>query len=131
MQALVLANCFVAFVVLIRVLLLKNRYTVYYALGTACFLISVAIDGVFWDVDKTDVAVVRIGLFGEVLFYSIGLGLRLRMDQKDRESAQLELIQQLKINEELSESKALELEKMVDHRTEKLTALNCELKVYD
>ena len=131
MQVLIVVNCLIALIVLLRVIRLKNLDTLFYAFGTTCFLISVILDSVFWDVNKTDAIVVRIGLVGEVLFYSVGLGVRLKREQNEKQKVQVELIEQLRVNQELLENRESELEEMVERRTEKLRALNGELKSYD
>ncbi|OJJ22061.1 hypothetical protein BKI52_08460 [marine bacterium AO1-C] len=68
------------------------------------------------------------GVVLEIFIFSLGLSIRFRNDQEEKQRVQQELIGQLKQNEALQENYAKELKQTVDDRTSELQHANKELK---
>jgi len=68
------------------------------------------------------------GVVLEIFIFSLGLSLRFRNDQEEKQRVQHELIGQLKQNEALQENYAKELKQTVEARTSELKQANKELK---
>ena len=99
----------------------------YFAAGTTIFVVSVLLDNGFWNPGSSEAVVTRFGLVGEILFFSVGLGQRIRIINNEKQQTQQELINQLTINEKLIEGRRDELEQKVKQRTKELEAKNTEL----
>ena len=99
----------------------------YFIAGTGIFVISVFLDAGFWDPGSSEAIVARFGLIGEILFFSLGLGQRIKVVEKEKQAAQAELIKQLEINQELTEQRKDELEESIRQRTGELEEKNKEL----
>ncbi len=69
----------------------------------------------------------NVGTIGEILFFSLGLGYRIRLMQKEKENVQGKLISQLKTNEKLKEKVNQELEDKVKERTAEIEQQNEEI----
>lgn len=69
----------------------------------------------------------QVGVIVELAIFSIGLGMKSRLSEKDKQEAQQNLIGQLKENERLQVSINQELERQVQERTKEIQAQNEEL----
>jgi len=69
---------------------------------------------------------VMIALILEVFIFNVGIGVRMVLINKEKQLAQIKLIEQLKINKKIQEENTEELEKKVKYRTEELSQKNNE-----
>ncbi|NJN27447.1 MAG: hypothetical protein HC819_16470 [Cyclobacteriaceae bacterium] len=69
----------------------------------------------------------QIGVIFELIIFNIGLGIKSRHHEREKQSAQLSLIKQLKENERLQATVNVDLEGMVRQRTMEIQAQNEEL----
>jgi len=69
----------------------------------------------------------QVGIVIELIIFSIGLGVKSKNHQKEKQFAQLNLIDQLKENERLQLSINLDLETQVNERTKEIQTQNEEL----
>lgn len=70
----------------------------------------------------------EMGVVGEVLIFSLGLGFRMKQNEVEKRRAKEELIQQLKENEKLQLQINTELEGMVKERTAEIMAQQEEIR---
>jgi signal transduction histidine kinase len=89
-------------------------------------MISLILDLFFKDNLYPDM-IFQIGVIIELTIFSIGLGVKSRTSEMDKQEAQQRLIEQLKENEKLQRSINQELEKQVEERTREIQAQNEEL----
>ncbi|MEQ9423465.1 MAG: response regulator [Cyclobacteriaceae bacterium] len=127
-QSVVVINTIVALISIFVLLKTDNKVAKYFIAGTAIFLIAVFFDATFWNPSSSDASLARFGLLGEILFFSVGLGRRVKIIEREKQTAQLELINQLQINEDLANQKQEELESKILERTAELEKNNDELR---
>jgi len=65
-------------------------------------------------------AFVQVGIVSEILLFSMGLGYRMKLNEKEKQTAQENLIIQLKENESLQRTLNQELEQKVQERTQEI-----------
>ena len=92
--------------------------------GTA--MVSLLLD-LFIKEHKYPDLIFQIGVIVELIIFSIGLGLKSRHHEKEKQKAQQSLIAQLEENERLQLSVNQELEMQVNERTKEIQAQNEEL----
>ena len=92
--------------------------------GTA--MVSLLLDQFSKDNKYPDL-IFQIGVIIELIIFSIGLGVKSRYHEKEKQKAQQSLIEQLKENERLQLSINQELEQQVNERTKEIQAQNEEL----
>jgi len=128
-QALVLTNCGVTVFICYSLykFYIDDLLVRYYLAGTSIFLVCAFGEISFWEPDSSEGVIVKFGLIGEILFYSIGLGQKLKIDERRKRTRQEELISQLKKNEGLAQWQKEELEKIIDSRTRKIKKQNKKL----
>ena len=78
----------------------------------------------FWMPNTSEGMVMKMGLMGEILFFSIGLGQRTEIMEKKKRKGQEAIISQLKKNEGLSQWQKQQLETIIDSRTRKIKKQN-------
>ena len=128
-QVTTLANCAVALFVTIKLFRRNDMLARYFIAGTISFIISVIFDISYWMPSTSEAIVTRFGLIGEILFFSVGLGQKIRVIEREKRKTQYELIKQLKINEKLSRDSQIELEKSIQQRTAELQERNYDLAI--
>lgn len=103
----------------------------YFVLGSFCMLAGgmISVIGNLNSVPPYENAIYyHAGVILEIFIFSLGISLRFRTDQKEKQAAQQELIVQLRQNEELQTNYAQELELTVEERTSELKQKNQELE---
>ena len=103
----------------------------YFVLGSFCMLAGgmISVIGNLNGVPPYENAIYyHAGVVLEIFIFSLGISLRFRTDQKEKQAAQQELIIQLRQNEELQTNYAQELELTVEERTSELKQKNKELE---
>ncbi len=107
-----------------------NRIDKIFLLGSIVLvgtgLISLILDLFFKDNLYPDM-IFQVGVIVELTIFSIGLGVKSKFIEKDKQEAQQGLIEQLKENERLQISANQELEQQVEERTREIQAQNEEL----
>lgn len=126
-QITTLANCMIALVISVQLFYTRDMMARYFVAGTICFLATAIWDSLYWNPSTSEAVVIRLGLIGEILLFSVGLGQKLRLVEKERRNVQYELIKQLKINKQLTEERKEELEVLIKERTFELSERNDEL----
>jgi len=98
----------------------------YFILGTLSLMIGVIVSLVILisgvQINYDSKLFMNIGVLLEVLFFSLGLGVRIELIEKAKQKAKEELIQQLKANELLQIEINFELERKVKERTFEIEA---------
>ncbi|MBK0382578.1 histidine kinase [Pedobacter sp. SD-b] len=109
----------------------------YFLVGVSCYIFSGFLAAFvdyrfqsfqFITLGLNSLNVFQLGILAEVLCFSLAIGYRIRITEKDKNNNQLALINQLQINKQLIESSNLELEQKVNERTQKLIAVNREME---
>ncbi len=88
--------------------------------------ISLVLD-LYFKENKYPDLIFQIGVIIELTIFNIGLGVKSRSNEKEKQQTQLKLIEQLKENERLQLSINQELELQVNERTKEIQAQNEEL----
>lgn len=68
------------------------------------------------------------GVIFEIIFFSLGLGHRMRVNEQQRQEAQAQLIHQLLESEEFQQAYTEDLERKVEERTYQLTLKTRDLE---
>lgn len=106
-----------------------NKIDHIFIVGSA-FLLGSGLIGIliilFFDYQDPDL-IFRIGVFIELIIFNIGLGVKSRYHEKEKQLAQSKLIEQLKENELLQLSVTENLEYQVNERTLEIQSQNEEL----
>lgn len=116
--------------------LLKHRSSLalFFIFGTL-FLAVGTILNLFFLISKIDPGfetyhLMNIGIVGQILFFSLGLGFKVNQIEKSKVIVQKKLIEQLKRNEELKDKVNRELESKIKERTKEIRHKNEELNTY-
>lgn len=106
----------------------KYEMVKYFIYGTTAMVVMVLVDVVLWDPSTSQANFVKYGLLAEIIVFSMGLGQRKKIREKERRKALNKQIDQLRVNESLAQWQKEELEKIIDHRTQKIKKKNKKLK---
>lgn len=106
----------------------KYELVKYYMYGTAAMVVMVLVDLVLWDPSTSQANFVKYGLLAEIVVFSLGLAQRKKIREKERRKELNKQIDQLRVNESLAQWQKEELEKIIDHRTQKIKKKNKKLK---
>ncbi|MEO9805764.1 MAG: response regulator [Reichenbachiella sp.] len=106
----------------------KYEMVKYFIYGTAAMVIMVLIDVILWNPSTSQANFVKYGLLAEIIVFSMGLSQRKKIREKERRKALNKQIDQLRVNESLAQWQKEELEKIIDHRTQKIKKKNKKLK---
>ncbi len=114
------------FVFLIYLSKFRNKLALFFMIGTI-FLVVGSITSIVLLLLKIELGIesqhfMNIGVIGQILFFSLGLGFKIRVLEEEQIKVQDELIVQLMQNEELKEKVNRELEVKVKERTLELEA---------
>ncbi len=113
----------------VRLLLSRNTIARYAAIGSLLLcigLIAAIIDNVYFE--NQDTIYGQIGILAELLIFSVGLGNRIKIVEREKRETQTLLIQQLKENEDFQTRMNKELEQRIHSRTEEVTLRKQELE---
>ncbi|MEM1138111.1 MAG: 7TM diverse intracellular signaling domain-containing protein, partial [Bacteroidota bacterium] len=123
------------FIILISIYKKGSIVVRYFILGTFSLYLGVLLAAIGWSN-----ALVEIGIAGsnsayfiqggavlEILAFSVGLGYRIRMNEREKQSYQEKLILQLRENELLQSKTTLELEDKVKERTHEIESQKTEI----
>jgi serine phosphatase RsbU (regulator of sigma subunit) len=98
---------------------LRSKLSYYFAIGSAFLWISILFGLAILVFSNNAVFTnwFQVGILGEILLFSLGLGYRMKLNEEEKRKAQTELIGQLKENQELQTKVTRELEEKVAERT--------------
>ncbi|MBN2755866.1 MAG: SpoIIE family protein phosphatase [Bacteroidales bacterium] len=118
--------------IFIAYLIKKGDFLSRFFVTGALFLAIGTIISLYFLITKTDLNInpkifMSAGTIGEILFFSLGLGYRIRLIEKEKQKTQIKLIEQLKNNESLKEKVNRELEQKVKERTIEIEQQNEEI----
>jgi len=106
----------------------------YYLVAFTCMLLGYFIFNLFNRglIQHTIFSVysMNFGIVAEMLLLSFALAARIKILQKEKWDAQIEMIEQLRLNEELKDSANRQLEQKVSERTKELETKNKELDAF-
>jgi signal transduction histidine kinase len=125
-----LGNALVAAVFAIQIFRHRKLLDVIFLLGFSVLILQ-AIASVALSLTGADdvvlSAIFQLAVLIELTIFNVGLGVKLRLSMREREAAQLNLIDQLKENDELQKSTKHQLEVLVQSRTAEIQTQNEEL----
>ncbi|MEL6561830.1 MAG: ATP-binding protein [Bacteroidota bacterium] len=98
----------------------QHKLIKYFVYGSLAILISALIDAIKWDMGDSDGLITRCGLIAEILFFSLGLGKKMKLVESAKRTVQFQLMNQLRSNKESAEKRQIELQKQVAIRTKEL-----------
>lgn len=116
--------------------LLKHRSSLalFFIIGTI-FLVFGTISSLVFIILKIEIGfnpthLMNIGIVGQILFFSLGLGFKISLMEKAKIKVQKQLIFQLQQNEELKDKVNRELEQKIQERTKEIQQKNNQLNQY-
>ena len=112
----------------VAVFLSKQRMVNYIIWGSIVMAIFAIMDLLIWDSGVTWGNFARLGFTAEILFFSLGLGKRMRLIEAEKREAQGQLLDEYKKRTELETQQKEELEKEVVARTRELKVQNDQLE---
>ncbi len=116
------------FLATIAITFSKHKMVNYLVLGSVVMAIGALIDIIIWDSGVTWGNFARVGFTAEILFFSLGLGKRMRLVESEKREAQGQLLDEYKKRTELETQQKEELEKEVVARTRELKVQNEQLE---
>ncbi len=125
-----IAEFFLAIVFMVRLSFTRTKLAYYFIAGSLSLWIGFVVATVMFMMGNPYNSYVgEFGVAGELLIFSLGLGYRIRKNEKDKQDAQKGLIKQLKHNEELQTKVNRELEQKVRERTSEINSQKNKLEV--
>lgn len=106
----------------------KHKMVNYLVLGSLVMAFGAVIDIFIWDSGQSWGNFARVGFTAEILFFSLGLGKRMRLIEAEKREAQGQLLDEYKKRTELETQQKEELEKEVVARTRELKVQNEQLE---
>ncbi|UXX80824.1 ATP-binding protein [Reichenbachiella carrageenanivorans] len=128
LRVIALANAFLVIGLSISIHGSKYEMVKYFIYGTAITVIAAVIDLALWDPSTSQASLMKYGLLIEIVVFSLGLAQRKKIGEKEKRKALNKQIDQLRVNESLAQWQKEELEKIIDHRTQKIKKKNKKLK---
>jgi signal transduction histidine kinase len=130
-QIMILAGVILTVVLVIALYKTKNTLARYFIFGSLSLGIAMAVS-FFLFLEREEFTLnyfysLQIGIIAEIAFFSLGLGYKMRTMDQERQSAQKDLILQLKENHRIQAQANLELEQKVEERTQEIRRKNQEL----
>ena len=114
-----------AVVFMVRLSLLKDKLAYYFVAGSLFLWVGFVVASIMFMLGNPNSSYIgEIGLVGELLIFALGLGYRIRKNEKDKQVAQQTLIKQLKHNDELKTKVNRELDQKVKEKTEDVLMKN-------
>ncbi|MFT5914569.1 MAG: serine phosphatase RsbU (regulator of sigma subunit) [Bacteroidia bacterium] len=125
------SNIFLLVILFVIIAKLKNRLSYLFAIGSAFLWISILLGvGILILSNNAEfISLFQIGILGEILLFSLGLGYRMKLNEHEKRKAQTELIEQLKENQELQTKVTRELEEKVAERTYEIEQKREEIEI--
>lgn len=128
LRVIALINAFLLIGFMVGIRDSKYEMVKYFIYGTAATVVAAVIDLAFWDPSTSQASLMKYGLLIEVVVFSLGLAQRKKLDEKEKRKALNKQIDQLRVSESLAQWQKEELEKIIDHRTQKIKKKNKKLK---
>ncbi|WP_456458302.1 ATP-binding protein [Reichenbachiella sp.] len=128
LRVVALLNALLVFGLIFRIYNSKYEMVKYYMYGTGAMVVMGVIDTILWDPSTSQANLMKYGLIAEIAIFSMGLAQRKKIREKERRKALNKQIDQLRVNESLAQWQKEELEKIIDHRTQKIKKKNKKLK---
>ncbi|MDW3191147.1 MAG: response regulator [Cytophagales bacterium] len=116
------------FLATIAITFSKHKMVNYLVLGSVVMALGAMVDIFIWDSGETWGNFARVGFTAEILFFSLGLGKRMRLIEAEKREAQGQLLDEYKKRTELETQQKEELEKEVVARTRELKVQNDQLE---
>jgi len=130
-QIMILAGVILTIALVIALYKTKNTLARYFIFGSLSLGIAMSVSlFLFLEGAKFTLSYfysLQIGIIAEIAFFSLGLGYKMRMMDQERQSAQENLILQLRENHRIQAQANLELEQKVEERTQDIQLKNQEL----
>ncbi len=124
-----LAEFVLAIVFMIRLWRTRSKLAYYFIVGSLFLWVGfVAATVMFMMGNPYNSYVGEFGVAGELLVFALGLGYRIRKNEKEKQDVQQALISQLERNNRLKTKVNRELEQKVRERTEEITSQKDELE---
>jgi signal transduction histidine kinase len=130
-QVMILAGVILTIALVIALYNTKNTLARYFIFGSLSLGIAMAVS-FFLFLEGEEFTLnyfysLQIGIIAEIAFFSLGLGYKMRLMDQERQSAQENLILQLRENHRIQAQANLELEQKVEERTQEIQLKNQEL----
>jgi signal transduction histidine kinase len=125
-----LLNLLAATLVLIRIFRQRNKLDIIFLSGTMVLAVEAVINlliGILVGNEALIMIIFEAATVIELTIFSLGLGVKLRLNIQEKQAARLRLIDQLKENEGLQRSISHKLEAQVQERTAEIQTQNEEL----
>jgi signal transduction histidine kinase len=129
-QAIVLLGVVFTIGLVISLYQTRNKLARYFILGSLSLGLGMLINFVMslgGDYSLNYFYSLEIGILGEIVFFSLGLGYKMKTAEADKRKAQDDLIEQLQENEKIQRQANLFLEQKVSERTQEIVEKNREL----
>ncbi|AFM03982.1 7TM-containing protein possibly involved in signal transduction [Bernardetia litoralis DSM 6794] len=105
---------------------INKKLMYFFIAGSFALIVGAATGNImnFLDIAQRTVGgtFIQVGIVAEILLFSMGLGYRMKLNEKEKQNAQENLIIQLKENESLQRTLNQELEQKVQERTQEIEA---------
>ncbi len=128
LRVVVLIDVVALFLATVAITFSKHKMVNYLVLGSVVMALGAMIDIYLWDSGETWGNFARVGFTAEILFFSLGLGKRMRLVEAEKREAQGQLLDEYKKRTELETQQKEELEKEVVARTRELKVQNEQLE---
>ncbi len=128
-QTFIIINSLIALTTLFHIVKQKIQLGYYFILGSSLLLISTIIDATLWDSSLIVGSFTKVGIIIEIVFFSLGMGERLRLIQTEKDTVRQQLILELENSKALVEERKQVLEEKVKERTHELASQNKQLQV--
>lgn len=119
-RTVVIIDCLIGLILNFLLSRKQHKLIKYFVYGSLIILISALIDAIKWDMGEYDGLLTRFGLVGEILFFSLGLGKKMKLVEYAKRNVQFQLMNQLRSNKESAEKRQAELQRQVAIRTREL-----------
>ncbi|MCZ6693398.1 MAG: sensor histidine kinase, partial [Bacteroidetes bacterium] len=130
-QVMILAGVILTIALVIALYKTKNTLARYFIFGSLSLGIAMSVSlFLFLQGEEFTLSYfysLQIGIIAEIAFFSLGLGYKMRILDQERQSAQENLILQLRENHRIQAQANLELEQKVEERTQEIQLKNQEL----
>lgn len=128
LRIVVLIDVVALFLATVAITFSRHKMVNYLVLGSVVMALGAMIDIYLWDSGETWGNFARVGFTAEILFFSLGLGKRMRLVEAEKREAQGQLLDEYKKRTELETQQKEELEKEVVARTRELKVQNEQLE---
>lgn len=124
------------FIIVVVAIKVRTVLTSYLIVGSSIYFIGLALaflhSVVWYDNGIFDtwfpINYMEVGMLGEILLFSLGIGHKIRLTSKQKEEYQSQLIEQLRLNEKLSNDLNAQLNEEVKRQTEEYRKQALELE---